>query len=410
MKKFIYILILAQLILSNTEIFACTMFKVTKNGKTLAGNNEDYFTTYTRVWFEPASEKKFGRVYFGFSDMYPQGGMNDQGLVFDGFATPTLEVENSLDRERYNGSFVEKVMEECATVEEVLNVFNRYSLHWMKKCQLMFVDKTGDSVIIEGDIIQRQKKYYQVVTNFYMSVPNLGGYPCWRYNTAVDMLESSSEISIDLCKSILNRTGSTGSTQYSNIYDLNQGIIYLYYYHNFEEFIYIDLKEELEKGYAVHDLPLLFSKIKLLSPSQQASVNPSSVIFSWNGETQRNYDLYYSTDPDFTDCVPVTVTAFPLFSYNGTIGFFLVGILHVSTIRRKRKNLFLIFLIIFLGFIMFTGCAHKENDADSRIGEINMTIKNLQSNTIYYWKVVAQPDSNSDFSSESIVRNFTTSD
>ena len=52
------------------------------------------------------------------------------------------------------------------------------------------------------------------------------------------------------------------ATQYSNVYDLKKGLVFLYHFHNFEEVVCIDLKKELEKGAHEIDLPSLFSKNK----------------------------------------------------------------------------------------------------------------------------------------------------
>lgn len=49
-----------------------------------------------------------------------------------------------------------------------------------------------------------------------------------------------------------------GITLYSNVYDLKQGIIYLYNNHNFNKVIEIHLEEELKKGKQSYDLPSLF--------------------------------------------------------------------------------------------------------------------------------------------------------
>ena len=53
------------------------MFKITQGGKTLVGNNEDYWNPNTRVWFEQSEGEKMGAMYVGFDDLYPQGGMNE---------------------------------------------------------------------------------------------------------------------------------------------------------------------------------------------------------------------------------------------------------------------------------------------------------------------------------------------
>jgi hypothetical protein len=57
---------------------ACTIFKVTRDNLTLVGNNEDDNNPDTKAWFLAAEEGKHGRVFFGYNDSIPQGGMNDQ--------------------------------------------------------------------------------------------------------------------------------------------------------------------------------------------------------------------------------------------------------------------------------------------------------------------------------------------
>lgn len=49
-----------------------------------------------------------------------------------------------------------------------------------------------------------------------------------------------------------------GGTQYSNIYDVNRGVIYIYHFHDFENPVIINLAEELKKGKRIIDLPQLF--------------------------------------------------------------------------------------------------------------------------------------------------------
>ncbi len=65
---------------------SCTVFYAADENVALAGNNEDWNNPLTKIWFLPPEEAKYGRVYVGFDDFSPQGGMNDQGLFFDGLA------------------------------------------------------------------------------------------------------------------------------------------------------------------------------------------------------------------------------------------------------------------------------------------------------------------------------------
>ena len=91
--------------------------------------------------------------------------MNDQGLFFDILLTEPLEIKLSKEKPIFKGNFFDKFMAECATVKEVLDLFDNYNLEFMLKFQFFVVDRTGDSVIIEGDHTIRKTGSYQVVTN-----------------------------------------------------------------------------------------------------------------------------------------------------------------------------------------------------------------------------------------------------
>lgn len=269
MKKYLIGVLLITLLFTDAPVSACTGFVASHGDKVLAGNNEDYTNPCTKVWFEPpiidlaAKRKRYGRVYFGFDNFWPQGGMNDQGLFFDCFATPSLEVILSKHKRKYNGNLMDKVMAECATVEQALGKIAEFNLEHMRRYQTFIADKTGDAAIIEGDVIIRKKGKYQVVTNFYQSKYKRKKYPCERYNIAAGMLENCENISIESFRRILAAThqeGDHNGTLYSNVYDLKAGLVYLYHFHNFEDEVVIDLEKELKKGRHAYDLPSLFPK------------------------------------------------------------------------------------------------------------------------------------------------------
>ncbi len=250
------------IILTSTSLFACTVFYYSNGKMVFAGNNEDWKNPFTKIWILPAEGGKYGRIYFGYHDGVFQGGMNDQGLFYDGLATRPLKVTKSLDKEIYQGNLIDKAMAECATVEEVIEVFDQYNLEFMETFMLFFGDKTGNSIIIEGDEVIRKQGKYQISTNFYQSKTKAGEYPCDRYKIANEMLENTEEVTIDYFRRILAATHQEGRfpTQYSNIYDLKQGIVYIYHFHNFENVVRIDLQEELKKGERSIDLPSLFPR------------------------------------------------------------------------------------------------------------------------------------------------------
>ena len=277
--------IFLQMIIFALPLLACTAFMSSGKGMVLVGNNEDYYNPYTRIWFIPSAKGQYGRVYFGYDDWRPQGGMNDQGLFFDAFATRPLEVMLSKEKPKYKGNFFDKFMSECATVQTVLDLFDRYNLEFMLKFQLLIVDKTGDSAIIEGDHIIRKNDPYQVVTNFYQSKVAYNDISCeWykggclRYQIAESMLRINRKASVEYFRDILKATHQNTlgvQTLYSNIYDLKQGIIHLYYLHNYDKAIIINLNEELKKGRHYYDLPALFGKKVLYSKKEYVHHTPA---------------------------------------------------------------------------------------------------------------------------------------
>jgi len=268
-----HILALAMLIagaFTHVSVHACTAFMMSDGERVLVGNNEDYKIPHTRVWFVPAENGHYGRVYFGYENWSPQGGMNDQGLFFDFFATKPLEVKLSKEKPKFQGPIIDKMAAECSTVKEVLDLFSRYNLEFMLKFQMFVVDKTGDAAIIEGDQIIRKSGLYQVVTNFHQSKVDEKRRPCeWykpscvQYKTAESMLTDGGTVSVAHFRDILSAThrNTLGArTLYSNIYDLKNELVYLYYLHNFDSEVVIDLNEELKKGHHSYELPSLFGK------------------------------------------------------------------------------------------------------------------------------------------------------
>jgi hypothetical protein len=258
--------------LSNPLMYACTGFMMSDGENVLIGNNEDSKIPYTRVWFIPAENGWFGRVYFGYDNWSPQGGMNDQGLFFDYFSVPKLKIKQSREKPRFPGPFTDTIMAKCATVDDVLEMLSKYHIEWNPKIQMFVVDKTGDSAIIEGETVVRKNDNYQVVTNFRISrIPEdqrpceAPAWSCSRYKKAERMLLDSNTPTVAHFREILQATHRSsynliGTTQYSNIYDLTNGVVYVYFLHDFDNEIIFNLSQELKKGHHYYDLPSLFGK------------------------------------------------------------------------------------------------------------------------------------------------------
>ena len=146
-----YLLFAFLLLIFQNPSYPCTAFYAYNGKMALAGNNEDFYHTKTRIWFIPAEEGRFGRVYLGYDDGYSQGAMNDQGLFMDGFATRPHPITRSEGKPAYKGNIMDDTMATCGTVQDVVDLWSKYNLSSLETAMLMFADKHGDSVIIEGD-------------------------------------------------------------------------------------------------------------------------------------------------------------------------------------------------------------------------------------------------------------------
>ena len=138
-------LILLLLLVSGSTSFACTGFYISRDGKIYAGNNEDYNNPNTKMWIIPGDHESYGRIYFGIDNYYPQGGINEKGLFFDGFATQPLPVTKSENKLTYKTSFFfniiqNEILSTCSNVDEVISFLNKYNLDFLERAMLFFGD------------------------------------------------------------------------------------------------------------------------------------------------------------------------------------------------------------------------------------------------------------------------------
>jgi hypothetical protein len=259
-------MLLALLLVPSRHVQSCTIVMVAKGNLVLVGNNEDWKNPNTKMWFIPAEDGEYGRVCFGFDNMFAQGGMNDQGLFIDANAISPTEWNATEGKPYFRGDIMDKILATCATIEDAIAFFEEHNVPSLRQARFPVADKSGETMVVEwakGKVqFVKRTGIYQISTNFVMTNVKDGEYPCWRYRTAKRMFEEAEEVSADLVRDILSAAHLEGRTptQYSNIYDLNSGDVYIYYFHDFKTFKKINLKTELEKGKKVYDIPALFSE------------------------------------------------------------------------------------------------------------------------------------------------------
>jgi penicillin V acylase-like amidase (Ntn superfamily) len=387
MKTKVFLVILLSVLFSGIQLFSCTIFYVVKGDTVFAGNNEDWENPDSKMWFYLPENNKHGWIKFGWGSGFPQGGMNDQGLFWDASSAAFLAMpESEENKEKYSGALMQTVIEECANIEEALEVFANYYCEDQYKAQYLIGDSQGKSIIVEGDHILEKDSSYQILTNFYHSHPDLGGYPCWRYERANELLRSSSVLTPYYIGSILAATHQEGKypTQYSTIYDLKNKQVYLFHFHNYEEYIKIDLLRELNKGQRSFNIPDLFSSVKMLTPSEGEKMESTSVTLTWEGLTGNNYEVILSTDPEFKD-IPPKYRANTNQRSNNQVGFLYFLQLLLLFPFVKRKQLMYSSITILLVVLLNIQCKKsKSPPPKAQVVKISETYSNFLSDTTYY--------------------------
>ena len=257
-------LVLGLTILCGRSSPACTMVMAAKNGQVLVGNNEDWGNPHTRITFVPAELGRYGCVYFGFDDGFPQGGMNDQGLFIDGNAVKSTGWQAEPGKPLYFGHLMLGILGECRTVAEVEAWFNKYNIPALNRARFPVADRSGASMVVEyaqGKVrFVKEKTWYQVSTNFLRTDHPGDEVPCNRFRLANQIMGAAVKLDLPLIRAVLSAAHQEGDypTLYSNIFDLKAGIVTVYHFHNFEEAVVLRLADELKKGKRPVDLPSLF--------------------------------------------------------------------------------------------------------------------------------------------------------
>ncbi|MHC4698048.1 MAG: carcinine hydrolase/isopenicillin-N N-acyltransferase family protein [Planctomycetota bacterium] len=252
---------------------SCTIFTASHGNKVLFGNNEDWMLPTTFYWVKLPNDGSYGGVYLGhrseeeirsrgLAGISAQGGVNEKGLAFDYAALPESQVTSHPEFPA-KGAIMMKIQERCATVKEAIAMAKTHDWGTTLRWQVLLADATGDAVVIsageDGELAFTRKPAgdgYLLTTNFNRADPKNtfeGSYPCWRYNKAVDMLEkieSKRDLTADYFRSILKAVqieDAVGNTEYSNVFDLRSGVIYLNHWHQYDETAAIDVAKEIAK-------------------------------------------------------------------------------------------------------------------------------------------------------------------
>ncbi len=246
-------------------VFPCSMYKITVDGKTMVGNNEDSWGQDSKIWFVPRTEDKFGMVCVGYARKHPNpdGAMNEYGLVFDAFTMyrkPNIP-EKDPNKKDFAYSHVLKIMQQCKTVDEVHAYLDQLNLHILNGSpifyggMLFFADKNGKYLIVEADKMTLGNDAKYVLANFSVAdTKDLSTIKMERYCKGVSYLSNKElDTSLAFCAALsdtmsVNRPKAGDGTLYTSIYDLDEGLVHLNFFHDYSKSLSFDLQEELAKG------------------------------------------------------------------------------------------------------------------------------------------------------------------
>lgn len=267
-------MVLVLMVLYAGQGFACSMYKLTANGKTMVGNNEDSWRLTSGIWFEQGQPGVLGVAYVGYAEKCcPEGAINEAGLVFDAFTVPYKPDIPGKDPAKDDFAYTQlkTIMQQCKTVAEVYAYFekrNRQILNGsflFNGAMLLFVDKTGTYLVVESDKMTFGKDEQFVLSNFsFADTKDLSTVKIERYRKGVQFLKNKKpEVSISFCRALsdtmsVNREKAGDGTLYTTIYDLDEGLIYAWFFHDFSRCVTFNLREELSRGNHRYSFPELF--------------------------------------------------------------------------------------------------------------------------------------------------------
>ncbi|MBN2149428.1 MAG: hypothetical protein JW726_18715 [Anaerolineales bacterium] len=269
----------------------CTVFTVAKDGQVFFGGNDDYIYADSWYWVDRGEGENYGAIWIGHSDNVQQG-VNEKGLAYDANGLPRVDTNPHLEREPVTGSYTSypvRILHECATVAEVIAWVEAHQWHAYMHDQMQFADASGDAVIIsagaDGEVVFTRKPAgdgFLVSTNFNVANPSNGyGYPCERYETASrqlsELVEGEGNLTVEDAAAVLEAVSVSGGSSWtieSLAADLPHGIVYLYYFRQYDQPVVLNVAEELANPHPSGPLSKLFPE----EVSQEATRRYQNVL------------------------------------------------------------------------------------------------------------------------------------
>ncbi len=254
----------------------CTVITISKGDSVFFGGNDDYINPDSYYWVEPGDSSRYGVIWIGTPDN-PQQGVNEKGLAYDSNGLPRVDVNPHSERIPVEGEYYHhycmQIMHECSTVEEVTRWVSLHQRPPYMHDQLHFADRTGDAVVIsagkDGEMVLTRKEPgdgFLVSTNFNVANhANSFGYPCWRYDRASELLgqliAGEGPVTSSDATNVMDEVHVDGGSSWTietMVADLVNGLVYIYYFYQYDSPVVLNVKYELANPRAPGPLSMLF--------------------------------------------------------------------------------------------------------------------------------------------------------
>jgi hypothetical protein len=251
----------------------CTVVTVSKGDQVFFGGNDDYVNPDSYYWVDPGNENKYGAIWIGTPDNVQQG-INEKGLAYDANGLPRFDTNPHPERQWVSTSYTYypiQILHECATVEEVIEWAKTHRWHSYMHDQMHFADASGDAVIIsagaDGELAFTRKPpgdSYLVSTNVNAANPS-NGYPNNNYAIASkelsQLLDKAGDLTFQDVTGVMDAVHTEGGSSWTLetlLADLPNGVIYLYYFYQYDQPLVLNLAEELKNDRPSGPLSALF--------------------------------------------------------------------------------------------------------------------------------------------------------
>lgn len=264
----LFVIFPAWFILESIKPHSCTIFTAVQEETVLYGDNFDFHEGDLVIGFYPPSGNGYGSIHFGYKKGQGQSYsrvVNDQGLAWAVNSIPRGKLNPHPERpySHAEDNYFSTISKRAATVEDAIRIARFFDFGDGLEVQIHIADASGDAVVIgpgrDGEIEFTRKpagQGYLLSTNFNLAIPERGPVD-FRWDTASSMLDTlhgSQTLTPEFAGEVLNAVHLktlTTHTLFSNVIDLKNGDIYIYYMSQYDQAVKINIAEELAKGQRV---------------------------------------------------------------------------------------------------------------------------------------------------------------